>query len=91
MNLSKYQFKDYIKDFMDDINNHDDEISSFSFSYNGEEYIVDHIEDGKFVVYKNIEGSEEFCYSSMDDFFLNFKLNGKPFIEEVNNLDYEEY
>ena len=86
--------KEYVKDsedleYLEELRACEKTFTETSFDYKGREFIIDpHGE--KLCVYENIEGASEYFYKNMDDFFLNFKLDGKSFIERIAEIAFEE-
>lgn len=55
------------------------------FGYNGIDYGIDY-KDGKIWVYENMDGGKDYYFENADDFFYHFMLDGKPFIERLDDL-----
>ncbi len=55
------------------------------FGYNGIDYGIDYKGD-KIWVYENADGGKDYYFENADDFFYHFMLDGKPFIERLDDL-----
>lgn len=78
--LSK-ENSEYIAELRRIISAHDET----AFGYNGIDYGIDYKGD-KIWVYENSDGGKDYYFENADDFFYHFILDGKPFIERLNDL-----
>ena len=92
--LEMIDLREYVKDsdeleYLEELRACEKCFTETSFDYKGREFIIEpHGE--RICVYENVEGSSEYFYQDMDDFFLNFRLDGKPFIECVSEIAFSE-
>ena len=72
-----------IIDFFIMFSRHDE----FNFGYDDMYYGVDYTTDGKIWVYEDIENGKSYYFNTPENFFDEFLLDGKPFIESYFGSD----
>ena len=89
IDLTKYNFDDddiiFLLEIEDACINGQNEII---LDYNGKTFVLE--PSGKTVQVVEIADQVAGKYESFDDMLLNYKIDGKPFIELVKDLDYGE-
>ena len=83
-----YQLSVEDKDFLDEIRCalSNEYLNEVHLSYKGINFSIEPVM-GKVVVFLRDEKQEFNC---VEEVFLNFKINGKPFIEVVSDIDYSD-
>lgn len=87
IDLKKYNFEEDDLHFLQEIRRalSKDYQNEVELLYKGKYFSLEPI-NGKVVVFGF---GENLVFDSVDDLFLSFMIDGKPFIEQLDNIEYE--
>ena len=87
VDYSKYNLDGDCLRFIKDLHNIEEGQNFAKLIYKNEIPFLVEMGGGKVNVYIK---DEEFAFDTMDDMIMNLKFDGKPFIEVINDIDYNE-